>query len=450
VPELIDTAEQAVGHAKPAEMVEAFAVRRVATTIQADHRGGVRSLEHSEVRGLGVRLVVGQRLGYASTSDLSASAVKDVVRKARQNADGADIDEAQMLPRPSTAPPAPDLAQSRWDDATLLDKVSFITEVARRVVLADPLVRSIDTCELRDERSTTAIVSTTGVATVDDRAFVGAWCEAIGDDHSERAADVGYLFARCLPDLDADRLVDRTVKRTSRLLGNAAAPGPGLPIILDPVVVAHLFDAVGRALAGGPMSSGRSPFADGVGGAVAAPAVTLVDCGRAVSSPSGSRYDDEGVPRRDTVVIRDGVLTGALHSTVTAAAIGGGATSTGNARRLSYRSPPRAGPSALTLRPTLTHDELVTRFPDAVYIQQLSGSGSGINAVTGGVDVGGSGWIWRDGQPAGRFSDLALSTDLRRLLTSVIGVADDVDYVPWTSVLASTMVLGSEVFAHAS
>ncbi len=53
----------------------------------------------------------------------------------------------------------------------------------------------------------------------------------------------------------------------------------GLPLILDPAVVAELFEVVGRSVAGGAISSGRSPFAGHIGAIVAAPNVGLVDSG---------------------------------------------------------------------------------------------------------------------------------------------------------------------------
>ena len=69
-----------------------------------------------------------------------------------------------------------------------------------------------------------------------------------------------------------------------------------------------------------------------------APQLNIVD-GAAVPGLRGSyKYDDEGVPRRKTYLIREGKLVGRLHSRETAAKMD--EKPTGNARAINYRFPP--------------------------------------------------------------------------------------------------------------
>ena len=44
---------------------------------------------------------------------------------------------------------------------------------------------------------------------------------------------------------------------------------------------------------------------------------------------------------------------------------------------------------------------------EAIYIQQLSGSGAGINPVTGRIEVGGIVWLLRAAQPVGPVKTIA-------------------------------------------
>jgi TldD protein len=67
-------------------------------------------------------------------------------------------------------------------------------------------------------------------------------------------------------------------------------------------------------------------------------ALNVVEDGYLPGVRGNFKYDDEGTPRRSTYLIRDGVLTGFLHSRETAARMG--AEPTGNARAVSYRFEP--------------------------------------------------------------------------------------------------------------
>ena len=75
---------------------------------------------------------------------------------------------------------------------------------------------------------------------------------------------------------------------------------------------------------------GYSPLKDKIGEKVLGK-VTLIDDGTLVGGMSTSLYDAEGVPRRRTVLVENGILKSYLHNTYTAKRMG--AKSTGNAAR---------------------------------------------------------------------------------------------------------------------
>jgi PmbA protein len=438
--DLLDVADEAVRRALPGEDLEAFVIHRVGTTVRVDADGDVEDLHQREVSGLGVRLLKGHRLGYASTTDLSPGAIARVVELARRSTSFTADDQAQRLPLPTGEAARLDGALHSDLDRTPVDKkIAAAARGARQVAQAHPLIRAIDTFELADERRTVAVVSSTGIRSYDERGHIEAYCDAIADDGETRSADFGWAFGRSLDELDLDALAASAAARATRLLGPPAKKPHGVPVVMDPAVVADLVLPIGRALSGGPMSSGRTPFADRMGDTIGSAAVTICEAGRDLRAPLSGRYDDEGVPRQDITLVRAGMLVAALHSTVTAAAVGGGTRSTGNAIRASHRSPPRAAATSLLFEPTTTLADIARHTPMAVYVQEISGAGSGINPVTGQVDLGARGWLWHDGEPAGRLENLLISTTLPRLLAAIQAVGDDCSFVPGAG-LGATLV----------
>jgi len=434
VGELIDLAASVLDLAADGEDLEVYGVHTLATTVQAGAGGTIRRVDHAETRGIGIRLFRDDRVGYASTADLRRSALEVSVGRARANARASD-------PDPASQPPEPQL-QERRDSLSvplstrpLDNKIALLTELVAATEGMDSRVRAVDTAEYHDERREVAVVSTRGVRARHERGRCEVWVDALGDHPAGRAIDSGYWSGLDPGEVDPEAVASEAVVRTTRLLGTHRPRPGGLPVLLDYVVVGDLLAAVGRACTGGALGTGRSPFAGLSGTPVGSAAVSLVDDGVEV----GGHHDDEGIPRRQTTLIESGVLTGVLHSAATAHAMGDGSSSTGNARRVTHKSAPRAAPAGLRLGPTSGYRQLLTDVGDAVYVQQLTGAGSGINSVTGRIDVGGIGWLLRDGEAAGRVATISLTTDLVSFLQSVTHVADDARLVQDLPVSAGTV-----------
>jgi len=82
VPELADLCAAAVEVAQGAEQVEAYAEERASTKVEA-YRGEVEGLSFSESRGVGVRVIVDGRLGFAYAADPSLEEMRTRVKRAR-------------------------------------------------------------------------------------------------------------------------------------------------------------------------------------------------------------------------------------------------------------------------------------------------------------------------------------------------------------------------------
>lgn len=416
--------------------VEAYVEHRVVTTVQAGSEGEVSHVGRADTYGVGVRCVQGEHVGYASTADLGDHGLDAVVARARANAELGDRDPAgAALPAAGAAEPIEGLRRPQLSQLSVQSRLELVTDLARRATSLDSRVRRLASAEWRDEHRRVAVASTLGVRTSFESAFAELWCDAVGADGSGEASDYGYWWGRDPDLLNVEALATEAVSRTVRLLGPPASVRTADSVVLDPEVAATFMAVVGRLLTGGALGNRRSPFSGRQGEAVAAHCVSLFDDGRCAAAPGGAPVDSEGVPRRRTPLIEAGVLVGALHSSATAAS-GGSAHSTGNARRSNHKAAPRAAPTALQLTPVAG----VAVPGDAAYLQQLSGSRSGISSVTGRVSVGGVGFLLRDGEPSGRLPTVPLATSLKALLTEVIAVGEDARVVSDQPVLAPTVV----------
>lgn len=431
--ELESAARTVLDRCGAGEDVEVYGLHRLTTRVDVGDGGAVRNVGRSEIRGVGIRTIVGGRLGYASTSDLSASGLATALNAAREHTRVAEPDPGSRLPEPSVLPTAEAAPSTPVSPETA---IANAVELARRAESLDRQVPVVDTATYRDERATLLIASTRGVWAEHRRAATELLVDVVapGDRSGDQGTvtGFGYGWATSPSGLDLDAVAAEAVGQAVALLGPPRQLPEGLPLVLSPQVTAAVLAVVGRAFAG-PALEHRSPFAGRRGEAVAAPLVTLTDDGLCPRSPHAAPFDDEGVPRGRTTLIDAGIALGALHTTATAA----DGRSTGNARRGSYKGLPVVAPTTLRLEPAGS-----MTIADAVHVHQLSGEGPGISPVTGSVDVGVLATVVADGEPPGPLPQLPLSTTLGALLEAVVAVGDDARPVMGSPVLAPTVVLG--------
>src|SRR3990172_4546096 len=130
VPELPDLCAAAVEAAEDAEQVEAFGEERTTTEVQA-HRGEVEGLSFSESRGVGVRVIVDGRLGFAYSADPSLDEARTTVARARENAALATPDEHNVLPATEPIEPMDGLFFESLAALTTADKVPIALDMER-------------------------------------------------------------------------------------------------------------------------------------------------------------------------------------------------------------------------------------------------------------------------------------------------------------------------------
>jgi PmbA protein len=193
-------------------------------------------------------------------------------------------------------------------------------------------------------------------------------------------------------------------------------------------LAATIMGIVGGTLGGDAVSKRRSPFADRVGDVIASPLVSLIEDPTDARSFSADTHDGEGLACRPTALITEGVLQGFLHNTYTARRLG--ATSTASAVR-GVRSTPGVGAVALQLAPGSHSAEALLASVDlGIFVQSFSGLHSGVNAISGDFSVGVDGLMIRNGALAEPIREATLGSTIQRLLTDIIAVGSDLEWLP--------------------
>ena len=426
--ELFRLASTVVERVEPGEQLEAFVAASAYTTVRV-HGGEVEEFTSASGRGIGVRVVRDHRQGFAWAGTFEPDALAETLAEARDNARYAEPEDWVGLAEPDGVAAVP---HERFDPAVAAlaadDKVARALELERMVRAGDPRITGVRTASYGDSVGRFAVVSSTGIAGVGRGASCSMGVLALAADGDETYTGAGSTVGFSPDELDLDEAATDAVVRATRLFGARPVPSQRVAIVAEPRVAATIVSMLGSTLTGDRVVTGRSPFADRVGEAIAAASLSLVDDPTDHRSFGADAYDGEGLACRRNPLVVDGILQGLLYDSATGRRVG--RPSTGSAVR-GVSSTPSVGTQALAVSPGAgSFDDLVAGVDVGLYVQSMTGLHSGVNLVSGDVSIGVEGLMIRNGQLAEPVREVTIASTLQRMLLDVVAVGDDIEWRP--------------------
>ena len=427
-PELLDVAARIAEMAGSGEQVEAYVARGTNTTVKA-YDGQVESLTQASSAGVGVRVIVDHREGFAYAGTLDEAAVLDALSEARDNATFGEPDEFNGLAVPDGVEPVElDLWPAGLAGVPTADKVALALDLERATRGRDERVSSVRVAMYSDSMGEGAVATSTGIRSWGRAGTSYLMVQALAVQGDETQIAGGLSVGREVTDLSIDEAADDAVLRATRLLGSTKPSTQRITLVLEPRMTATILGLVGGMLNGEAVLKGRSPFADRVGEAIASPLLTFVDDPTDARSLGAETHDGEGLATRRNELVVDGVLQGFLHNTYTGRR--SGTASTGSAQR-GISSTPGVGASALAVAPGRgTHEEVLAAVDTGLFVTSMAGLHSGVNPVSGDFSVGVEGLMVRGGVLAEPVREATIASTLQRLLLDISAVGADLEWLP--------------------
>jgi TldD protein len=345
------------------------------TSIGIDE-GIVKSASESVTLGVGIRVIAGERTGYAYSDDLSPEKIRKAARVAALIARG----------------PA-SVVKTGFQEARKHNLYSMVTSphevgLAERVDLvkrADTAARAYDSrvfqviANYADSIREVLVASSDGRLSFDRQPMARMGVAALARE-TDGVPQQGYSGGGGRVTLDfflnektPEHFAREAARQAIVQLSAVDAPagesvvvlGPGWPGIL-------LHEAVGHGLEADFNRKGVSAFSGRIGQQVASPLCTVIDDGTIGSRRGSLNVDDEGVPTQKNVLIENGILRGYLQDTLSARLLK--STSTGSGRRESYQHVPMPRmTNTYMLAGQSDPDEIIRSVPKGIYCATFGG-----------------------------------------------------------------------------
>jgi PmbA protein len=403
-------------------------------------RGEIETIKQAGSRAAGVRVLFGQRVGSAYTSDLTDAGLLAMVESAAGLARISTEDPSAGLPDSAELGAlASDLdLYSDRVDALPPDERIALSRVAEKAAFDfDPRIETSEGASYGSQTGWRAFANSDGFVGSERGSACSLSVIPVAAADGRRERDYWYSAARSPELLESPEVVGKTAaRRALRRLGARKAPTQTVPVVFEPRVacsiVGHLFEAV----AGDSIYQQASFLAGRLGERIASSAVTLIDDPTLAGRLGSSAFDDEGVRSRRKVVIEGGVLSTYLLNTYAARKLG--MKTTGNASR-GLTGNASIGHGNLYLQAgDSTPEQIISGIKNGLYVTELLGSG--VNIVNGDYSRGAVGvWI-EGGELTWPVHEITIAGNLRQMLERIEAVASDLDFRG--SIASPTLLIG--------
>jgi PmbA protein len=423
--EALSLAETAVALMTEAGAGDAEATVSISDRFSCEARDReVTKLERSRGRGLHVRAFVGTRRATLATSDLSRDGVAALARRVVAAAAFVGDDPHAGLPDTTESDGVcdHDLFTVSADVAQRADEEKIVEALGMERALRDADVRiaNSDGSRVSDALSSWAIANTRGFRGVTQGSQVSRAAAPVALDGDDKRIGHYGTAARGWSTAESAQAVSlHAVHRALALIGARKPVTMRLPVIFERDVAAAVLADIVAALSAANVSLGNSWLADRVGKRVGNERVTLVDDGRLPGGLGSSPFDGEGVPTRETIAIRGGVLETFLSDTYWGRRLG--IASTGNA------SGGGVAANNFYLQPgTGTLDDLVATTGRGILV--LDTIGFATEYASGVYSRGARGIYIEDGAPKYPIDEFTIASTFGEMLASIDGIAGDLRF----------------------
>jgi TldD protein len=303
----------------------------------------VKSASQGISAGCGVRVISGERTGYAYTDDLAPERILHAAKTAaliasapaKQEVAGFKETEGRDLYALKTASV----------DAEVAAKLELVMRADKKARAYDPRILQVRVSYV-DQLRRILVVGSDGTLASDSQplARMGVFCiakdsktgiSANGNSGGGGRVGIDYFQTERTPEHYASEAARQAIIQLEAREAPAGEMevvlGPGWPGIL-------LHEAIGHGLEADFNRKKTSAFAGLLGKRVASEKCTVVDNGTMPSRRGSINVDDEGSPTQNTMLIEKGILKGYLSDKLSASLMN--MPNTGSGRRESYEHIP--------------------------------------------------------------------------------------------------------------
>lgn len=293
-------------------------------------------------------------------------------------------------------------------------------EIGKKAKELDARIESASV-QVEYETSSLTLANSNGLELCDRSNYVMIFGSTKAVDGDKVESGEYYEILTSLDGFDADAFAKKMVKDAVEMLGGETVKSGKYKVVYSPDVVAALLSAVKSGFSAFDVEQNVSLLKDKAGTKVFSELLTVEETSIG-SEPFCCPFDDEGVAAHNKLLIDKGVVTDYVYDLATAERAG--RKSTGNGKLMGTNVRPavtfmtvKAGTSSL--------DKLAQLAGDGIYITDVAGVGTGLNAQSGDYSLQAAGYRIENGKITTPVSLITVAGNIIKDFADIGAVGND-------------------------
>jgi TldD protein len=381
-------------------------------------------------QGAGVRVISGNKTGYAYTDEITeekllrAAEVASYVATAGNKISPAGI---SVTSRPSfitVQQPLGEIADEK--------RIEIIRRADQAARDYDPRIKMAK-IDYYDEVRSRVIVNSEGLYLKDELPLLFFIVQAMSDDgkarHMSRERLSRHSGFEIFDQVTPETVAKNAAREAIAMLSAGDAPAGIMDVVMQNGwggVLVH--EAVGHPLEADNIAKGIGAFTGKMGQKVAADCFTMIDDGTIPNYRGTINFDDEGTVAQRNILIEKGVLKGFMTDVLSAKQLS--MARTGNGRRESFRyiPIPRMTNTFIDTGKD-TPEDILSSTKKGIYVQSLSGGS--VNPVTGVFNFTcREAYLIENGKKTSPIKGATLIGSCMDVISNIDAVGNDLDFGP--------------------
>jgi len=398
--------------------------------------------------GVGVRVLNGEKTGYAYSESTAREDMMACTRAASAIADGTSAFYEHSVPATANGSR---LVGRRFRGAPNPAADRYPVSIHWRTTESSVLIPYLQKLESEIRARDTRVVKVIGVISwqVTDILMYNSLKECKYETRPMGAFSATVIFQQggkvenktvsrsfragveMLSDQVVEEMAAQAVKGIDERFDARRPKGGQMPVVMGAGASGILLhEAMGHAFEADFNRKGTSIFSDKMGQQVCPKGIQIIDDGTLKGNRGALNFDDEGVPGQKTYMVEDGILTSYLHDRISARHYG--VSPTGNGRRESFRYAPIPRMRATYMESgNAAPADIIASVPQGIYVDEFS---------NGQVKIGEgdftffvkSGFLIENGRLTAPVKDINIIGNGPEALRDVLAVGNDLAIDPGT------------------
>ena len=411
--------------------------------------------------GVGIRVLKGEKTGYAYSESTAMSDMTEAAKAASLIASGASSEHRTFAKTDDRFQDLYPMKES-WRDKSASDFLPFMTELEKDIFSRDARIVKV-IVRLSDSVSDVLMYNSSGELTCETRPMGSLTATAVfqhgGRTENKTASRSFRMGADLIGPALRKEIADELVRGIDARFEAIRPKGGQMSVVMGAGASGILLhEAMGHAFEADFNRKGQSIFSDKMGRQVCPEGVSIVDDGTLAFNRGSGNYDDEGVPGEKTYMVKDGILCSYLHDRISASWYG--VKPTGNGRRENFRYNPIPRMRATYMESGKADPEsIIASVRNGIYVDEFS---------NGQVKIGEgdftffvkSGFLIENGRLTAPVKDINIIGNGPQALSDIVATGNDlkIDNGTWTcgkeqsvpvscgmpTVLISSLTVGGE------